>query len=73
VEIMLSSTAWMSDTISKCRPFSFILNSRNKAILEIEAASSSALSRVYALLLLVICQESGNKFRGNAAHVQIFC
>jgi hypothetical protein len=30
-------------------------------------------THVYAPLLLIICEESGNKLHDNAAHVQIFC
>jgi hypothetical protein len=30
-------------------------------------------TRVYVLLLLIICQESGNKLCVNAVHIQIFC
>jgi hypothetical protein len=44
---------------------------------EIKVGSSLAFSHssryIYALLLLVICQESGNRLLGNAVHVHIFC
>jgi hypothetical protein len=46
-------------------------------ILEIKVGPLLAFSRssrhVYALLLLIVCQESGNKLHSNAVHVQIFC
>jgi hypothetical protein len=46
-------------------------------ILEIKVWSSLAFSHsfrhVYVPLLLIICQESGNKLSDSAAYVQIFC
>jgi hypothetical protein len=34
---------------------------------------SQLKKHVYVPLLLIICQESWNKLRGNTAHVQVFC
>jgi hypothetical protein len=46
-------------------------------ILEIKVGSSLAFSHisnhVYTLLLLIICQKSGNRLRDCVAHVQIVC